>query len=125
MDDALTTLRGPILNPLSSGVVNFYPDGVLQWDANGCITFVGETGGLPVVPSRTLQSHGVILPPLLDCHIHIPQWPIRGHFCDGIVGCPAEGRLLAGLNRNVFPVEARCADPAHTIETVAKFREDT
>ncbi|HSV15580.1 MAG TPA: amidohydrolase family protein [Tepidisphaeraceae bacterium] len=125
MSCSTTTLRGPILNPLPSGTVEFHQNGALQWDEHGRITYIGDAAHLPATPARNVQSCGVILPPFLDCHIHIPQWPIRGRFCDGVVGCPAEGRLLAGLNRNVFPYEARCAEPVHTIETVAAFREDT
>jgi guanine deaminase len=125
MDASLTTLRGPILNPLPSGVVDFHLDGALRWDKNGRITFIGDAANLPRVPSHERRSRGVILPPFLDCHIHIPQWPIRGRFCDGVAGCPAEGRLLAGLNKNVFPYEARCAEEPHTIKTIAAFREDT
>src|SRR5262249_5256059 len=68
---------------------------------------------------------GIILPPFLDAHIHIPQWPIRGKFCDGIDGCPINGRLLAGLNRNVFPAEGKCSDANHTRRTIEAFGRDT
>jgi guanine deaminase len=112
-------LRGPILNPQRDGSVDYLPDGLICWDAAGRITYVGPDDGRPSEPSR-----GLILPPLLDCHIHIPQWPIRGHFCDGVGHCEG-GRLLEGLNRNVFPVEARCAGAAHTADVVERFRVDT
>jgi guanine deaminase len=125
MVDAMTILRGPILNPLPSGTVEFHFDGALSWDDLGRIAYIGDAAQLRGATGLEHRSRGVILPPFLDCHIHIPQWPIRGRFCDGVVGCPAEGRLLAGLNRNVFPFEARCAEHEHTIATVAAFREDT
>jgi len=121
----LTTLRGPILNPQPNGSVQYFPDGALQWDESGQITYVGAAAALP--PGGPPQTHslGIILPPFLDCHIHIPQWPIRGKFCEGIIGNPPEGRLLAGLNRNVFPYEARCSDSEHVAATVAQFQQDT
>jgi guanine deaminase len=112
-------LCGPILNPQADGTLDFVPDGLLCWDDAGRITHVGPHDGRPAARSR-----GVILPPLLDCHIHIPQWPIRGHFCDGVGHCEG-GRLLEGLNRNVFPAEARCADPAHAAAVIERFRGDT
>ncbi len=121
----LTTLRGPVLNPQADGSVLFLADGAIQWEAGGRITFVGHVKDLPAEESLQRKSRGVILPPFIDCHTHIPQWPIRGRFCEGIVGCPADGRLLAGLNRNVFPAEGKFADPLHVAETVAAFRRDT
>ncbi len=115
----MNAVRGPLLVPRPGGAVDFIADGLLAWDAAGLLTFVGPHDGRPAE-----ASVGVLMPPLLDCHIHIPQWPIRGHFCDG-VGHGEHGRLLAGLNRNVFPAEARCGDPAHAAALVEQFRRDT
>jgi guanine deaminase len=123
--DSLVTMLGPLLNPQPDRSVIFHPKGALRWDSNGRIIYAGDAAGLPPAESQHIKSRGIILPPFLDCHIHIPQWPIRGRFCEGILGNPPEGRLLAGLNRNVFPFEAKCADPPHTQETVATFRRDT
>ncbi len=119
----LTTLRGPILNPKFDGSVEFFPDAALQWDDRGRITYVGDYAALKT-DDAVNPSRGIILPPFLDCHIHIPQWPIRGLFCDGIVGDPPQGRLLAGLNRNVFPIEGKCSDEDHVKKTVAAFAAD-
>jgi guanine deaminase len=44
---------------------------------------------------------------------------------DGVEDNPAEGRLLAGLNRNVFPAEGRCADESITRQVVRDFHADT
>jgi guanine deaminase len=65
------------------------------------------------------------MPPLLDAHIHIPQHPIRGRFLEGVEGNPDGGPLLAGLNRNVFPAESRCADVAVARRAIEDFRKDT
>ena len=68
---------------------------------------------------------GVITPPFLDAHIHIPQHPIRGRFMEGVGGNPPGGRLIAGLDRNVFPAEARCADEHVARQVVESFLADT
>jgi len=123
--DRTQTILGPILNPRADGTVDFIQDGALSCDANGIITYVGahENAGRPLAPSR--NSQGFILPPFIDAHIHIPQHPIRGHFMDGIVKNPPEGRLLAGLNKNVFPAEAKCAARDVAEQVVADFAKDT
>ncbi len=102
-------------------------------DTAGIITYIGDAANLPHSLAATQKgsafspqkSLGIILPPFLDAHIHIPQWPIRGRFCENITGHPPEGRLLAGLNKNVFPYEARCSEPNHVTTTVAAFAHDT
>jgi guanine deaminase len=124
MTDA-TTLLGPILNPKANGSVEYFQHGALQWNSAGKITFIGDAKNLPPTNATPQKSLGIILPPFLDAHIHIPQWPIRGRFCEGITGHPPEGRLLAGLNKNVFPYEAKCSDANHTIQTVNAFANDT
>ncbi len=122
-------IRGPLLSPRPGGTVEFYADGVLAADERGRLTFAGDWAEFaprlgPDSPP-VIQADGLLLPPLLDCHTHIPQFPIRGRFADGIAGNPPEGRLLAGLARNVFPEEARSADFAYAAAVAEAFREDT
>jgi guanine deaminase len=125
VSDLAQTILGPILVPRAGGSVDFFPDGALRCDASGTIDFVGNAKELPPPLASWRQSQGLIIPPLLDAHIHIPQHPIRGHFMDGIDANPPGGRLLAGLNRNVFPAEAICADESVARTTVSDFAEDT
>jgi guanine deaminase len=124
------TILGPILNPRDDGKVDFISDGAISCGDDGNITFIGEARQLPppLASSRKSgerKSDGLILPPFLDCHTHVPQFPIRGHFMDGIGANPPEGRLIAGLNRNVFPAEAKCADPNPAEFATGAFRRDT
>ncbi|HEV2292739.1 MAG TPA: amidohydrolase family protein [Tepidisphaeraceae bacterium] len=122
------TILGPILNPRVDGTVEFTPDGGLSCNDAGTIEYAGPAAALPpsLASSRPKrQSDGFILPPFLDAHIHIPQHPIRGHFMDGIARDPPEGRLLAGLNRNVFPEEARCESLEVVERVVRDFARDT
>ncbi|MGB7156850.1 MAG: amidohydrolase family protein [Tepidisphaeraceae bacterium] len=130
------TILGPILNPRADGTVEFIPDGAMSGDDSGKIDYIGPAATLPKSlargeRSRTASSRpqrrtdNVITPPFLDAHIHIPQHPIRGRFVEGVGGNPPEGRLIAGLNRNVFPAEARCADPHVAQQVVDTFLADT
>ena len=121
------TIVGPLLNPCDSGNVEFIKDGALACDDAGVITFVGHARGLPppLASSRKVEATGVICPPFRDEHIHIPQHPIRGHFLDGVSAGSEHGRLIEGLNRNIFPAEARCADLACAQTCVEAFMRDT
>ena len=121
-------LRASILNPRADGSVEFLRDGVIHADFTGRIAFVGEWSDLSpcLGPGANVhRARGVIIPPFLDNHIHIPQHPIRGDFMKDVEAHPPEGRLLAGLNRNVFPTEAKCADREYTERIVRDFLEDT
>lgn len=117
-------LRGTILNPRPDGSVELWRDGALRADASGRIDYLGEASGLPEA-AQVPRSAGVVLPPFLDAHIHIPQHPIRGRFMEGVGADPPQGRLLAGLERNVFPAEGRCRDAAYTQQVVRDFMSDT
>lgn len=125
----LMAIRGPLLNPLPSGGVDYWPDGVLVGDDRGRIVAVGAwdevASRLNLDAAAVPRSRGLVLPPLLDAHIHIPQHPIRGRFAEGIGADPPDGRLLASLERNVFPAEGRCEGPAHARHVVADFLADT
>ena len=122
-------VRGPLLNPRPSGAVEYFPDGVLAGDERGKIVFAGEWSAvsprLGEAVNLARPSAGLILPPMLDAHIHIPQHPIRGGFLAGVSGNPEGGPLLAGLNKNVFPAEGKCADPAIARQVIKTFRDDT
>jgi guanine deaminase len=121
-------LRGPILNPRPGGVVDWFCDGALMCDGDGRLTFVGSWNDLaPRLPAGfpVRNARGIVTPPFLDAHIHIPQWPVRGRFLESVEPNAQGGPLLAGLNRNVFPTEARCADEDWTRQAVADFLTDT
>jgi guanine deaminase len=121
-------LRAAILNPRPDGSVDWIRDGVIHADFTGRIAFIGEWTELSAClgPGANVhQARGIILPPFLDNHIHIPQHPIRGHFMKDVGPNPPEGRLLAGLNTNVFPTEAKCHDREYTERVVRQFLDDT
>jgi len=141
MSNRLHAIRGPILNPLdgshgsrqasgSGGAwVAWWPDGVLVADPAGLLVAAGPWAEVAprygLDPAAVETSRGIIVPPLLDAHIHIPQHPIRGRFAEGIGPAPPGGRLLASLDRNVFPAEGRCEVAAHARDVIAAFHADT
>ena len=121
---------GPLLNPRPDGSVAYVREGAIACDADGIITYAGRADAVPSPGffSRKpagRRSEGILLPPFLDAHTHIPQHPIRGHFLDGVAAHPTEGRLMAGLNRNVFPAEAKCADISVAEQVIDAFARDT
>jgi guanine deaminase len=122
-------VRGPLLVPLDDGSVAWHPDGALAADGDGVLVFAGDWNELRTkasIDSRLVRiSDGIILPPLLDIHIHVPQHPIRGGFVDGVPEDIPGGRLLAGLRRNVFPVEAKCSEIECARGVIEDFRADT
>ncbi|MFT3787987.1 MAG: amidohydrolase family protein [Tepidisphaeraceae bacterium] len=121
-----SAIRGPLLIPRDGGRVDYFVDGVLAWDHAGVLQHAGAFAELKSIDSRLVhQSDGVLIPPLVDIHIHIPQHPIAGHFVDGVPDNAPGGKLLAGLHRNVFPAEAKCNDPAHAEAVTQRFLQDT
>ncbi|MBU6222376.1 MAG: amidohydrolase family protein [Planctomycetes bacterium] len=125
----LQAMRGPLLNPSPTAGVDYFADGVLVGDDRGRIVAVGAWDEVSVRlnldAAAVPRSMGLIMPPLLDAHIHIPQHPIRGRFAENIGADPPGGRLLASLEQNVFPAEGRCEGPAHARHVVADFLTDT
>lgn len=126
---SLQVVRGPLLDPRPDGSVRYFADGGLVGDERGRVVASGAWSDvarqLGSAAEQARAADGLILPPLVDAHIHIPQHPIRGRFLEGIVGMPPGGPLLAGLNRNVFPAERRCEDPVAAEQIVADFLIDT
>lgn len=122
-------IRGSLLNPRPGGSVAFVPDAGIVGDDRGKIIAAGSWSEIVAQCSAAADQRrvadGLIIPPLLDAHIHIPQHPIRGRFLDGISGSPPGGPLLAGLERNVFPAEGRCADESVARAVIDRFRDDT
>jgi guanine deaminase len=120
-------IRGPLLIPMETGSVVYHADGVLAGDDRGKILFAGNwlESGIDGTRVPVRQSEGVMLPPLLDIHTHISQHPIRGRFLEGVEKDGKEGKLLAGLYRNVYPAEAKCSQPDIAERTVRQFLADT
>ncbi len=109
-------LRARLVTPLAGGATRHEPDGRLEVDEGGRIVAVGpwadhggwpaeDRPGPPVIDLRPL----VVLPGLVDLHVHLPQLPNAG------VGAGLD--LLTWLDRYIFPLER--AFDAPTAERVA------
>jgi guanine deaminase len=110
--------------------VDFHPAGALACDDHRQILFAGPWEKLRALlgigsPAGLRESDGVMLPPLLDIHTHVPQHPIRGRFVEGVPDDAPGGKLLNGLRRNVFPAEAKCSDASYSEKVTREFLADT
>ncbi|HLT89473.1 MAG TPA: guanine deaminase [Woeseiaceae bacterium] len=101
-------------DPVAAGSVEYFEDGLLVV-ADGLVEAVGPADELLArLPSTVpVTDHGdkLIIPGLIDCHVHYPQIDIIGSYGE---------RLLDWLERYAYPAERAFADPAHAQE-VAEF----
>src|SRR6187399_1889908 len=104
-------VAGSVMQTPSRGVFEHLPDVVVAVDAAGVIVAIeprATTAGEVLLDSAAiaveLSSGEVLLPGLVDLHIHAPQWPQLGTCLD----IPLEQWLF----EYTFPLEARYADPA-------------
>lgn len=101
-------------DPLASGAVEYFEDGLLLV-ADGHVDRVGPRQVVEKeLPSGVqVVDHGdkLIIPGLIDCHVHYPQVDIIGSYGE---------RLLHWLERYAYPAERKFADAAHA-KKVAEF----
>jgi guanine deaminase len=91
--------RSNIFNPISPTEVDFLADHVLSFDAekiHAITPFENFSGAW-----EDYREH-IILPGLIDLHVHLSQYRIRGMY---------EPALLPWLKEHVFPEEMRSSDP--------------
>ncbi|MGZ8528613.1 MAG: amidohydrolase family protein [Candidatus Limnocylindrales bacterium] len=92
-------LRARVLTPLAAGGTRYEPDGAIEVDAAGRLAAVGPWSGRPAgaAPVAVDLRPLVLLPGLVDLHVHLPQLPNAG------VGASLD--LLTWLDRYIFPLE--------------------
>jgi guanine deaminase len=99
-------LRARLLTPLDGGGTRHEPDGLVEVDASGSITFAGAAasrdGGVPA--GAVDLRPWVVMPGMVDLHAHLPQLPNAG------IGFALD--LLTWLDRLTFPTERSWADPS-------------
>jgi guanine deaminase len=101
-------------DPLASGSVEYFEDGLLVV-AYGYVDRLGPAEEvLKGLPSNVkVVEHGdkLIIPGLIDCHVHYPQIDIIASYGE---------RLLDWLEKYAYPAERKFADPEHANE-IAEF----
>lgn len=114
----LTAYRGHIISPKKDASLNDIRDGVLIVDDRGTIVFSGPWAAYDQ-RERLKQIHDfgdkIILPGLIDTHLHLPQVTVTGKFGE---------HLMKWLERFIFPSEARCADPAYALRISTWFFDE-
>lgn len=107
MNAGATIVRARVAHAPQPDRLEAHDDGALAYDpAGGTILAVGPFAAVAAAhPDATVddQRGALLLPGLVDCHVHLPQLPVIG----------AMGMdLLDWLGRRALPAEARFADPA-------------
>jgi guanine deaminase len=108
-------LRARLLSPLADGRLLHEPDGLLEVDRNGVLARVGAWVGGAQAPASVLDLRPmVVMPGLVDLHLHLPQLPNAG------LGGGLD--LLTWLERHIFPLERAFDRDRAEIEAPAAFR---
>ena len=96
-------IDGHILTPLPEGGTAFFRDSSIEAAADGRITGIGEGS----------RAEHLIVPGLVDAHVHLPQFRVRGRFTDA---------LLPWLREHIWPEEARFIDDEYAAQVAREFR---
>lgn len=118
MSNSKITIHGAFLNPLPNGSVELLRDTFITAE-NGNIRTISQ--GKPGDEAPVLEYSGILIPPFFDIHTHISQYRIRGRFTDGIKDTHMGEALLHGLQKNVFPEEARFSDRDYASQVIREF----
>jgi guanine deaminase len=106
-------LRTRILTPLAAGGTAHERDGIVSVDEGGLIDFVGPADSYDTVHATPTGEAlrdpidlrpWVLMPGMVDLHVHLPQIPNAG--------LGAGLHLLTWLERYIFPLEREWDDPA-------------
>ncbi len=104
-------VAGHVLSPLPDGSWDARRDAVVAWDAEGLL--LPGAAADAVVVQREHAEH-LLLPGLVDSHIHLPQLRVRGRFQDA---------LLPWLRKHIWPEEQRFAERDYREAVTREFRE--
>ena len=106
-----TRLRGRMLAPARGGpTLRWIDDGVITIDSEGTITSIEAATADLDLPET--HPGAVLLPGLVDTHVHYPQTRVRGS---------ASGPLLEWLQATVFPEEAKFVDRGYAAAVAEEF----
>ena len=108
-------IRARLLSPLPEGGLLDEFDGLIEVDADGRITRVGPWPGADAAPASAIDLRPmVLLPGMVDLHVHLPQIPNAG------LGAGLD--LLTWLDRYIFPLESAFDRSVAQRQAPAAFR---
>jgi guanine deaminase len=108
-------LRARLLTPLGAGDTRYEPDGILAVDAGGRIAEVGPWPGSTATGATVVDLRPLLLlPGLVDLHVHLPQVPAAG------IGAGLD--LLTWLERHIFSLEREFRAPIAEVLVPRIFR---
>src|SRR3546814_172696 len=93
----------------------YFEDGEIE-SVDGTITHVGPFDGVPDAGTRIIDHRPhLLLPGLIDPHIHFPQMQVIGSYA---------ANLLEWLNTYTFVAEQKFMDEAHANRVAALFFDE-
>ena len=101
-----------------ASAIEYFEDGLLLVEDGQVVTVGAAESLLPGLSENTRIedcSGKLIVPGLVDCHVHYPQIDIIGSYGE---------QLLDWLNRYAFPGEMRFADEQHARDVAATFVDE-
>ena len=98
----MTRYRGTIMQTPRRGELQVLSNAVIEVDGSGTVTSINTDDSGPV--DHDFGTDSVVLPGLVDTHIHAPQWPQLGTGLD----LPLESWLF----EYTFPIEQQLTDAA-------------
>jgi guanine deaminase len=108
-------LRARLLTPLAGGGIRYEPDALVEVAADGTLGRAQRWPGTPPLQPVADLRPMVLLPGLVDLHVHLPQVPAAG------LGAGMD--LLAWLERHVFPRERAFRAPVAEVQVPAVLAE--
>ncbi|MBR9976616.1 MAG: guanine deaminase [Bacteroidetes bacterium] len=107
-------LHAPFLSPQDTEQISWYPRGAMVVNEHGRIAWHGDAENLPgeFLPLPSVHSENIMLPGLVDAHVHYPQLDCRGQYGNS---------LLEWLDRSIYPEEARFTQAGIARDTARRF----
>ena len=117
MENDLFGIRGFLIDAPEFGTIRSRRNGALVID-KGRIAAAGDYDDLRRLERRPLdwidRGPVAILPGLIDCHTHLPQYPAVAR---------GESELLPWLRQHIFPIERDFSGPKARVEAPQFFHE--
>ncbi|MBN1446957.1 MAG: guanine deaminase [Bacteroidetes bacterium] len=107
-------IHAPVVSPSGRDRIAWHPRGVVAVDEDGRILFRGDEDDLPesLTALPAISCGDVLLPGMIDAHVHLPQFDCRGKF---------GATLMEWLDRFIYPEEMRFAQETVARDTARRF----